>query len=163
MASKFIPPSSFLSPLGPIAWIAQAEGDAATAGAKAVASAARIGVETARDIAAGARAGAVQAYGNSFLNPLGVLGINPLDSSTYPGGKGGVLPDLGKAGDDVNKLANKALLGELILVGGVVALAGIAAVFFSRRPETFPGYGPLASAARLLGSGNGGGKKPGDC
>ena len=49
------------------------------------------------------------------------------------------LPDLTgglkEAGDDINKLANKALLGELVLVGGIVAIAGIAAWYLSRSPE----------------------------
>ena len=75
---------------------------------------------------------AAKAYSESSVyNPLGFL--NPFGGGGLPSFP--KMPDLDKAGNDLNKLANKALLGELILVGGVVAIAGIAAWAISRKPD----------------------------
>ena len=132
-------PASFLNPdlLGPIAWVAKAEGRAAVGAGRAIAAAAAEGGRVGREMAVAAKEGAVKAYGDSFMNPLGMFGINPLDASTYPkvpdiGDVGGVV---GKAGDDLNKLANKAIVAEVVLVGGVVAVAAIAAWYLSKSEE----------------------------
>lgn len=100
-------PIDFLNPLTPIRMAAEGAGHA---------------MDLAGVAAAAAREGAAAGLpGMSFLNPL---------DFRFP-----ELPDLGKAGDDINKLATKALIGEAILIGGIVAIAGIAAWYLSKSPE----------------------------
>lgn len=92
---------------------------------------AKIAADTAKDwgtaAVEGAKAGAAAGMSMGLLNPLG--GMVP----SMP--KLPELPDLGKAGDDINKLATKALIGEAILIGGVVTVAGIVAWYLSKSPE----------------------------
>ena len=160
------PPASFLNPLTPLrleregmqiaTGIAQQWVQRQTEDAKAGAMA---GVRAA-DVLSGSRLSnplGLNPFGGGMLsggllNPVDLTGPKP---ALDPGvmnvlGLASALPGADKA--DLNKLANKAIVGEVILVGGLVALAGIVAYVLTKREDMRPNLGSLV---KLLGKGKG--------
>lgn len=156
--ADYLSPASFLNPLTPLAMELE--------GARLIAEKAQAIANRAREIQANAAyeatregiKGALQVGNPDPLGRYGLFGMaidsgvdTVLPPNGMPGGEGGggLFGGLGKLSDNVNKLANKALIGELIVVGGVVAVAGIAAWYFSKK-EDAPSLGTLL---RLVGKG----------